>query len=145
MDFHLSTFLSKKVIQWIRFICSSLAFTFIKTMEQTFSRNFLDPCILDYLLTHVIQIGYKWQINSSSSWVLWRLVFPMASIEYPGTRVIDQFFKYSNTRVIRTSIEYYKLKPKMAIFNIFSNILGIFILIFNDKKLICTFERLFGA
>jgi len=35
-----------------------------------------------------------------------KLVFPMLSIEYPGTRVIGRFFNYSSTRVIGSSIEY---------------------------------------
>jgi len=35
-----------------------------------------------------------------------QVVFPMSSIEYPGTRVIGHFFNYSSTRVIGSSIEY---------------------------------------
>jgi len=50
--------------------------------------------IMTQLLSH---IG---KIKSS------QLVFPMSSIEYPGTRVIGHFFNYSSTRVLRSSIKY---------------------------------------
>ena len=43
------------------------------------------------------------------------LVFPMSSIEYPGTRVIRTFCDYSTTRVIRPSIEYLQFSQKMNI------------------------------